>query len=113
MELEVSFEIIDKTFCESSFTIVKSSSKRRSCPSVKRLDAHLSKIKTSLNRKVSIKKLRLSINLQPRLNCSFSNLSEQHQQDLHAAKTSLFVKNKNFNKKKSTATVIVSIFLSI
>ncbi|CAF0796776.1 unnamed protein product [Brachionus calyciflorus] len=109
MEFELSFEIIDKTFCESSFVIVKSSSKRRSVPSVKRLDIQLSKIKTSLNRKFSNKKRRLTIDASLVANSSFSELSDvqlpKQQQDLHV-KQSVFTKNKNFNKRKSTATVI-------
>ncbi|RNA00293.1 hypothetical protein BpHYR1_002680 [Brachionus plicatilis] len=104
MELELSFGInLENTFCESSFIVVHKSVKRRSIPSIKRLDLQLSKIRTTLTRKISLKKRKLSFNIDStQLDSTIANIIQSADK---YKKQSNFVKN-TYNHKKSTCSAI-------
>lgn len=103
MEFELSFEInLENTFCESSFIVVHTT-KRKSNPSVKRLDFQLSKIKTTFNRKTSTRRRKLSFNFES-ANPTFTNVIQSNDK---LSKKTTFIKNST---KRTTASYINVIF---
>lgn len=101
MDLEISFEFkFHNNFCESSFVIAKTL-RRRTIPSIKRLDLQLSRIKTTLNRKSTIKKNKFLLNVESsQINSSISSMVQFPNSN---QKSTTYIKNL---KKKSGCTNI-------
>ena len=105
MDFELSIQCeIQKNFCESSFIVAKAK-KRRSRPSIKRIDFRLSKIRTTFNSKPTIKKTQLVFNPESSEdNSSYTKLN--HSQNLKQNST-IFIKNSNKKIASSMINVIL------
>lgn len=111
LNLFTSFETISQeaTFCEDNLALKRlKSQKRRSCPTVKKLNFSLSKIKTTINHKPQ----RVSFNLNNSFGGSEESLNQldlQSIQNQQINKKSKFVKNQNLCKQKSSGSVVMVI----